>query len=152
MTAATAPESVRGSTAAGTPASIASVGGAWDSRDIAERAGRGGSRSLDPFDLRQPAIPARRNGLDVAPLAGFVAERTPELCDDPRQGVIGDGRIRPDRFEDFLFGEEMARTLDDERQQVERFRFERNRRTAPLEPVGVEVEQKIVPAVSSGHV
>jgi hypothetical protein len=51
-------------------------------------------------------------GLDVPRLLGIVAERFAELLDTGGQGVVADDRVAPDRGEQFLLGDRLARALD----------------------------------------
>jgi hypothetical protein len=70
------------------------------------------------------------------------------LRDYPRQRVIGDGSVRPHRIEDLLLGKDVPGPRDEQREQVERFGFERQWRATAFDPEGVKIEYEVVPAVS----
>ncbi len=80
------------------------------------------------FNRFNPPIATRWNRLEIAGRAGLVAEHAPQLGHDAGQGVIGDGRVGPERFEDLLLGEKVAGALHHQHQQVERLGLERERR------------------------
>jgi hypothetical protein len=96
-----------------------------------------------------PAVAARRDRLDIPRLARFVAEDAAQLGDDAGQGVVGNGGVGPDGFKDLLLGDEFARALDQERQQIERFGFERQGGAVPLEAKVLQIEDEVVPAILS---
>jgi hypothetical protein len=62
--------------------------------------------------------------------------------------VVGNGSPRPDPIEDFLLGEQMTRSLNHQREQIERLWLERDWNARALDAVGVQVEHAVVPAES----
>jgi hypothetical protein len=90
-------------------------GGAPGSRD-------GGGTEVRP-DIRKPPVPPGGHRLDVFRLSRIVAERLPKLGDDPREGVVGDRRTRPQAFEDVGLGHDVPLALEQQREQVERLGF-----------------------------
>ena len=111
--------------------------------------GRGRFTRLNRVD---PSIAPRWHRLEIPALPRLVPQPTADLGDDARQGVVGDGGPGPDGVEDLLLGEEMARPLHHQGEQVEGLWFERDGDAGSLEAVGVQVEHEVIPAESGGHV
>ncbi len=103
------------------------------------------------FNGLDPPIAARGHCLQVTGRAGVVAEHAPQLRHHARQGMIGDRRVGPERVEDFLLGEQMARAPHHQREQVECLGLERKRDAGAFKTIAVEVKDEVVPSITGGH-
>jgi len=78
------------------------------------------ARAAPQASSARPAAVSAGDGLHVLRRPGGIAQGLAQLGHDLRQGVVGDGDIRPQSLEERLTRDELRRPGGQEREQVER--------------------------------
>jgi hypothetical protein len=94
------------------------------------------------FHWRREPIPDAWHGLDVLLAGGALAERLPQHRHVVIEIVFLDGRLGPDRVEQFLLGDQPSGVLHQHEQRVEYLQTERNDLTAARQAALASIEMK----------
>ena len=86
--------------------------------------GSGGTR-VGRRDVIAEAVADAMQGMQPARMVGVLAQRVPQQGDHPVEHAGGDVAVAPHRVEDLVAAERAARFRRQQRQHVERLRFQR---------------------------